>query len=228
MGGAVPPVPPLQPAPGFHSLLHRFSTKRRFKSMKILVTGGAGFIGSHVAEYYARRGDEVVVYDNLSRARLLKQKNANARFNWDFLGQFKNVKRVRADICDLKSLLPYCRQADTIFHIAGQTAVTTSVTDPEPDFATNALGTFNVLEAIRRAGDSKTIVFTSTNKVYGDNVNDLSLRELGQRYAFSAKHARGVPESLPVDHCKHTPYGCSKLAADLYMQDWGRLYGHRV
>jgi CDP-paratose 2-epimerase len=196
--------------------------------MKILVTGGAGFIGSHVAEYYARRGDDVVVFDNLSRARLLKQADTNARHNWNYLGQFKNVKRVLGDICDLKALLPHCRKADTIFHIAGQTAVTTSVTHPEPDFATNALGTFNVLEAIRRSGEQKNVVFTSTNKVYGDNVNLLAIREQKTRYGLTAKYKSGVPESLSVDHCKHTPYGCSKLTADLYMQDWGKLYGHRV
>ena len=196
--------------------------------MKILVTGGAGFIGSHVAEYYARRGDDVVVFDNLSRARLLKQSDKNARHNWNYLGQFNNVKRVLGDICDLKSLLPHCRKAETIFHIAGQTAVTTSVTHPEPDFATNAQGTFNVLEAIRLSGERKNVVFTSTNKVYGDNVNLLAIREQKTRYAFTAKYKSGVPESLSVDHCKHTPYGCSKLTADLYAQDWGKLYGHRV
>ncbi len=196
--------------------------------MKILVTGGAGFIGSHVAEYYARQGHPVTVYDNLSRAQLLKKQDTNATFNWDYLARFPNVQRVQADVADFDRVAPYCREADVIFHIAGQTAVTTSVTDPRPDFATNAVGSFNVLEAIRDAATPKTVVYTSTNKVYGDNVNAYDLQAQETRYAFSGAHAHGVAETCPIDHCKHTPYGCSKLAADLYMQDWQRLYGHRV
>lgn len=196
--------------------------------MKILVTGGTGFIGSHVAEHYARQGHEVTVYDNLSRAKLLLKDDHNARANWNFLGQFKNVRRVEADVRDVATLTPHCRDAEVIFHIAGQTAVTTSMTDPRPDFETNVVGTFNVLEAIRAAPDRKTLIYTSTNKVYGDNVNNAGLQEQANRYTFGTEYAHGIPESFSIDHCKHTPYGCSKLTADLYMQDWARLYGHRV
>jgi CDP-paratose 2-epimerase len=196
--------------------------------MKVLVTGGAGFIGSHVAEYYARRGDEVVVLDNLSRARLLRLTPKASRFNWEFLSQFKNVQLVEGDVRTFAQVEPLCRKADVIVHAAGQTAVTTSVTDPDPDFSANVLGAFNVLEAVRRSGSRKTIVYTSTNKVYGDRVNACEIVEESARYRFGAGFESGVREDFGVDLCKHTPYGCSKLAADLYMQDWALLYGHKV
>ena len=196
--------------------------------MKVLVTGGAGFIGSHVAEFYARRGEQVVVYDNLSRARQLQLTAKAARYNWEFLGQFQNVQRVEGDVRTFVQVEPYCRQADVIIHTAGQTAVTTSMVDPEPDFSTNALGTFNVLEAVRRADKPKTLVYCSTNKVYGDKANAVEITEERTRYRFGNRYANGIPEDFGVDLCKHTPYGCSKLTADLYMQDWAALYGHKV
>ena len=117
--------------------------------MKVLVTGGAGFVGSHAAEYYANAGDDVVVYDNLSRAKLLQQNDTNARHNWEYLSARKGIAMVEGDVRDYDLLKPYVADADVILHTAGQTAVTTSVTDPEPDFMVNALGTFNVLEAAR-------------------------------------------------------------------------------
>lgn len=196
--------------------------------MKILVTGGAGFVGSHVAEYYARKGDDVVAFDNLSRARLLQQNNKNAEYNWDYLSDFKNLTLIEGDVRNYDQVEKYCREATLIIHAAGQTAVTTSVTDPEPDFSVNALGTFNILEAARRSGDRKTIIYCSTNKVYGDNVNSVDLVEEKNRYRFSGKYENGIPEDFGIDLCKHTPYGCSKLAGDIYMQDWAKLYGHKV
>lgn len=196
--------------------------------MKILVTGGAGFIGSHVASFYAEAGHEVTVFDNLSRAKLLFKEDRNARYNWDFLSRNRNIKMVLGDVRDAAAVAPYCRDAEVIFHTAGQTAVTTSVTDPRPDFETNVMGTFNVLDAVQKADSRKTVIYCSTNKVYGDNVNEMGLKETAKRYTLSGNFDQGIPESCSIDHCKHTPYGCSKLTADLYMQDWARLYGHRV
>lgn len=196
--------------------------------MNVLVTGGAGFIGSHAAEYYADKGHDVRVFDNLSRARLLQQNEGNARYNWDYLGRFANVTRIEGDVRDAAAIGDAVRDADVIIHTAGQTAVTTSVTEPEPDFTVNVIGTFNLLEAARRSSSRKTIVYTSTNKVYGDNVNAVEIAESDTRYEFCGPYSGGIPESFSIDHCKHTPYGCSKLAADLYMQDWARQYGHRV
>ena len=196
--------------------------------MNILVTGGAGFIGSHVAEFYAKAGHAVTVFDNLSRARLLFKEDRNARHNWDYLARYPNIRLVLGDVRDAAAVAPYCQAAEVIFHVAGQTAVTTSVTDPRPDFETNVVGTFNVLEAIQSAKQRKTVIYCSTNKVYGDNVNEVGLVEQAKRYALTGDYREGVPENFSIDHCKHTPYGCSKLTADLYMQDWARLYGHRV
>ena len=196
--------------------------------MKVLVTGGAGFIGSYVAEFYAIREHDVIVFDNVSRARLMHRSEKNVRYNWNYLSQYKNIKLVEGDIRDYAVVETFCQEADLIVHAAAQTAVTTSVVEPEPDFSTNVGGSFNILEAVRRSDRQKTIIYCSTNKVYGDNVNDVELVEMEKRYAFAGEYKNGIPESFPIDHCKHTPYGCSKLAADLYMQDWARMYGHKV
>jgi CDP-paratose 2-epimerase len=195
----------------------------------VLVTGGAGFIGSHVAERFARRGDDVTVYDNLSRGVLLHKEDApGASFNWDYLGRYANVRRVRGDVRDREATVAVCAAADVIVHAAAQTAVTTSVTDPVPDFDTNLGGTFNVLEGARLSGRKPALVYCSTNKVYGDNVNGVGILEEGKRYRFEDRFASGLSESFPIDGCEHTPYGCSKLGGDLYMQDYARLFGLRT
>jgi CDP-paratose 2-epimerase len=192
---------------------------------KVLVTGGAGFIGSHAAESFAREGHPVTVLDNLSRARLLKKDDRNARHNWDFLAGLEGVTLVEGDVREADAVRGAADGAEIIVHAAAQTAVTTSVVDPRQDFENNVLGTFNVLEAARQARRRPAVIYCSTNKVYGENVNALPLEERATRWAFPGEHARGVDETFPVDLCEHTPYGCSKLAGDLYMQDYARLYG---
>lgn len=192
--------------------------------MKVLITGGAGFIGSHAAEYYAKKGAKVICYDNLSRADLL-QKKINQRFNWNYLKKFPNVQLIRGDVRNFARLRKATRGVDVIIHTAGQTAVTTSLKDPRTDFEVNALGTFNVLEAARLSRKKPTVIYCSTNKVYGENVNKIKVIEKESRYAFEEKFKKGIPETLPIDLCEHTPYGCSKLAGDLYVQDYGHLYG---
>ncbi len=188
--------------------------------MKILVTGGAGFVGSHVAEYYAKN-HEVITYDNLSRSALLKKDLKDKQQNTSFLKSI-GIKNMQADIRDFETLKKAAKGCDAIFHLAAQTAVTTSVTDPRPDFETNALGTFNVMEAAR-LNDVKTVIYASTNKVYGENVNSVPLKEGKTRYSFSG--SQGISEAFSIDHCEHTPYGVSKLTGDLYAQDYGKLYG---
>ncbi|MBD3155376.1 MAG: NAD-dependent epimerase/dehydratase family protein [Candidatus Aenigmarchaeota archaeon] len=190
---------------------------------KILVTGGAGFVGSHVVEYYANKGNEVICFDNLSRGELLG-KNINTDYNWNFLKKIKNVKLVKKDIRNYEDLEKESKNVDTIIHTAGQTAVTTSVTKPKNDFDVNALGTFNVLEAARK-NDIESVIFCSTNKVYGNNVNKIKVNEEEKRYNFEGKFKDGIPEKFPTDLCEHTPYGCSKLAADIYTQDYAHLHG---
>lgn len=193
---------------------------------KIVITGGAGFIGSHLAEHYAQVGKDVLVIDNLSRAQLLHADDTLARYNWDYLGRtYSNIELISGDVRNADDMDKYLQDSSAIIHCAAQTAVTTSMECPRPDFECNAGGTFNILEAARKSGCNPKVIFCSTNKVYGENVNEIQIEQHAKRYAFSEEQYRlGVPESLSVDHCSHTPYGCSKLAGDLYTQDYGRYY----
>lgn len=190
----------------------------------MLVTGGAGFIGSHVVEHYAARGMEVVVLDNFARSKILGKGVEWSRYNWDYLrSRFQNVELVESDIRDYKQVMNAAAGADLIVHAAAQVAVTTSLNDPLTDFMINAQGTLNVLEAARRYDSA--VIFLSTNKVYGDRVNEIPLRDEGTRYWYDqGDYLHGIPEDFPVDKSTHTPYGCSKLAADIYVQDYGRVY----
>lgn len=184
--------------------------------MKILITGGAGFIGGNAAARYIRRGDEVIVVDNLSRR--------GADLNLQWLKTLGKLEFVEGDIRDyglLKGIFAREKGIDAILHLAAQVAVTTSVTEPRNDFEINALGTFNVLEAIRESGVSPAVIFSSTNKVYG-NLEDMPVGEEETRYIFSGgKNA--VSEDQPLDF--HSPYGCSKGSADQYVRDYARIYG---
>lgn len=189
--------------------------------MKVIVTGGAGFVGSHATEYYAKRGHEVIVYDNVSRAKLLNYSPQNAMHNWNYLKDNFDINLMKGDIRDSEQLERASDGVDVILHTAAQTAVTTSVLDPRTDFEINAMGTFNVLEAARK--NSAAVVYCSTNKVYGDNVNRIEVKEKDTRYEFaSKKFSRGIPETFSTDLCEHTPYGASKFAGDVYVQDYAR------
>lgn len=189
--------------------------------MKVLVTGGAGFVGSHVAEYYAKHGDDVIVYDNLSRAKLLNYSTSNAMHNWNYLKNNYDMSLIKGDIREAKQLEKASKGIDVIIHTAAQTAVTTSMVDQRTDFEINALGTFNVLEVARK--NNASVVYCSTNKVYGDNVNKIEVKEKDTRYEFADKNFRnGIPETFSTDLCEHTPYGASKFAADVYVQDYAR------
>lgn len=209
---------------------------------RILITGGAGFIGSHAALHFAGRGWDVRVLDNLSRGQLLHKVDPNARHNWDRLGAgaqstretgsglavSRPIERILGDIRDRDTVNEAVRDVDAVLHAAAQTAVTTSTVDPSTDFETNALGTFRVLNAIRESGRKPAFLYCSTNKVYGERVNAVPLEERESRWTFAGPHARGIPEEFGVDLCEHTPYGCSKLTGDLYVQDFGHLYGLKV
>ena len=191
--------------------------------MKLLVTGGAGFVGSHLCEHFAGEGFEVIALDNLKRGEVLGKK-INSRYNVDFLKSLDGVEFVRGDITRFSTLKEASTNADVIIHTAAQVAVTTSLEDPRRDFEINAIGTFNVLEAARL--NDCAVLYCSTNKVYGDNVNHIPIRELDARYEFADDTFKdGIPETFQIDHCEHTPYGSSKLAGDIYVQDYAHLYG---
>lgn len=189
--------------------------------MKVLVTGGAGFIGSHVSEYYANKNCEVVVYDNLSRAELLGYDSRNAMYNWNYLkSNYPSIRLVKGDIRDSEKIENAAKDVDVVIHTAAQTAVTTSIIDPRTDFEENALGTFNVLEAARKSKTNPIVIYCSTNKVYGDNVNSIPVKERDTRYIFDLE--KGIPETFSTDLCEHTPYGASKFAGDIYVQDYAQ------
>lgn len=191
--------------------------------MKILVTGGAGFVGSHVSEYYAKKGNDVVVFDNLSRAKLLGYDASNAMYNWNYLKRYDSIELITGDIRSAEMIKDAAKDVDAIIHTAAQTAVTTSLTDPRTDFEVNAVGTFNVLEAARLSKSNPCVVFCSTNKVYGDNVNKIPVRDDGTCYEFAADDFRnGISETFSTDLCEHTPYGASKLTGDVYVQDYAQ------
>lgn len=183
--------------------------------MKFLITGGCGFLGSNLASEVIKQGHELYILDNLYR--MGTEKN----LEWlNTLGKFKFFRldvRNREDVDFVMSEV----RPDVIFHVAGQVAMTTSLERPRFDFEINALGTFNVLEAARKFSPNAKIIYSSTNKVYGD-LEHLEYRETDSRYEI-AQFPNGLPESTPLDF--RTPYGCSKGAADQYMKDYFLCYG---
>ena len=196
---------------------------------KVLITGGGGFIGSHVAEYYAKKNyvDEVIVIDNLSRNKLLNKEIRNYDYNWNYLHQFKKIRFYKKDIRHLKFLKKVLKdnEIDIIIHAAAQTAVTTSIINPLSDFENNIIGTFNILESVRLSKLDPIMILCSTNKVFGNNVNKCELIENDLRYDLINEFSKGISEDFAIDLCEHTPYGNSKLCSDLYFQEYGHIYG---
>ena len=184
----------------------------------ILVTGGAGCIGSNLADALARDGHDVLIYDALSRPGVER----NAAWLQERHGE--RVTLIKADIRDDAELRRAVAEAGAVFHFAAQVAVTTSLDDPRDDFEINLLGTFNLLEAIRAKHDTTPVVFASTNKVYGDLLDlDFALEANGYTPTEPRIRDHGIGEDRPLDF--HTPYGVSKGAADQYMLDYARSYG---
>jgi CDP-paratose 2-epimerase len=184
----------------------------------ILVTGGAGFIGSNLADALAADGHNVVIYDALSRPGVER----NLQWLQDRHGQ--RITPVIADIRDRAALTGAVGQADAVFHMAAQVAVTTSLDNPRDDFEINIAATFDLLEAVRATGRRVPVVFASTNKVYGDLCDLPFVRGPGGYVPADLEiAAHGIGEGRPLDF--HTPYGCSKGAADQYVLDYARSYG---
>jgi CDP-paratose 2-epimerase len=183
-----------------------------------VITGGAGFIGSNLADRLLSQGERVLVYDNLSRR--------GSEINLDWLAK-KHGERLRYaqnDVRNLSALRAAVRDASSIFHFAAQVAVTDSIVDPASDFEVNAIGTLNVLEAARELAQPPRILFTSTNKVYGAMPGLALVKGSdGYRPASDELQRSGIGEDCPLDFC--SPYGCSKGAADQYMLDYARTFG---
>ncbi len=187
------------------------------KRRTILITGGTGFIGSNLAERLLNEpGTRVRIFDNLSRPGV----EHNLAWLQSLIGSYR-LEFVQGDICNAADVYAVAEDADEIYHLAAQVAVTTSIADPRSDFQVNVLGTFNVLEAARRSGRQPFVLFTSTNKVYG-SLSAVPVQVAGSRYVAADSSFQGVNEREALDF--HSPYGCSKGAADQYVRDYARIY----
>lgn len=187
--------------------------------MSILVTGGAGFVGCHLVHDLLGDNRKVTVLDSLSRRGSERNLEWLQRQHPD-----GDLRFVKGDVRDPQAVKSAAEDVDAIYHLAGQVAVTSSVQDPRLDFEINALGTLNVLEAARQSPCQPVVMFTSTNKVYG-GMEDVALVEKDTSYEYRDL-PDGIPESRPLDF--HSPYGCSKGAADQYVRDYARIYGLRT
>jgi len=183
--------------------------------MKLLITGGCGFLGSNLALDALLRGDELMVFDNLYRngsRENLTWLRTQGQFTFEH-GDIRNQNDIDRIIQSFKP--------DAIFHLAGQVAMTTSIANPRMDFEVNVMGTHNLLEAVRQYAPDATVVYSSTNKVYG-NLEQYTYSENKTRYLCNEK-PNGFDEQTQLDF--HSPYGCSKGAADQYMLDYARIFG---
>ena len=183
--------------------------------MIYLITGGCGFLGSNLASEVIKRGHKLVVFDNLSRL------GSASNLNWlKSLGEFSFIHGDIRNTNDIENLLSNLNP-DVVFHLAGQVAMTTSIENPKKDFEINVYGTINLLESLRKINSSATVIYSSTNKVYG-NLDFYDYEETATRYKAKG-HEVGFDESVPLDF--RSPYGCSKGSADQYMLDYARNFG---
>lgn len=187
--------------------------------MKWLITGGAGFVGCNAAMHLIKEGFQTIIFDNLSRR--------GADLNLEWLRGQGACEVFRGDVrsfADLERVFRVHPDIDVVLHLAAQVAVTTSVVHPRDDFEVNALGTFNVCEAVRQFAPNAILLNASTNKVYGAMTGvSIAEREGGYEYL---NLPYGVPEDQPLEF--HSPYGCSKGAGDQYVMDYARIYGLRT
>lgn len=187
--------------------------------MNILITGGAGFIGTNCALYFSKnKKNKITIIDDFSRKGV--EKNAQ------YLVKNTSVKIIKTDVGNTDKYLKNIKEADSVIHLAGQTAVTTSITDPLLDFNSNLSGAFKLLEAVRKNNPRTVLIYSSTNKVYG-NLNGHQLKKdvKNEKY-LDFCHPQGINEDEKIDFI--SPYGCSKGAVDFYFQDYARIYNLRT
>ncbi len=183
--------------------------------MKILITGGCGFVGSNLAIDLIKNGQNVTIIDDLSRV--------GSKRNLEYLKSIGSFVFIKKSILSKKTISSIIKETkpNFIFHLAGQVAMTTSIEDPFKDFSINTIGTINILESVRKYSPNTAIIYSSTNKVYGD-LSEFELIEKKLRYEFKDL-PKGLNEKTSLNF--QSPYGCSKGAADQYLQDYYRVYG---
>jgi CDP-paratose 2-epimerase len=194
------------------------AAKKSSSRCSVLITGGAGFVGVNLAARLLAGGERVRIFDSLARA------GSEENIAWLQQRYADQVDFVQADVRNPTALGAALDGVEHVVHLAAQVAVTHSLVNPTFDFDVNAAGTLNLLEAARRCARPPSIVFTSTNKVYGV-LADLQVQAEGQRYVpvNERVRARGIDEARPLDF--HSPYGCSKGTAEQYVLDYSRSYG---
>jgi CDP-paratose 2-epimerase len=182
--------------------------------MRFLITGGCGFLGSNIAREILKRGNSLYIFDNLSRW--------GSEENLEWLKTLGDFTFIAGDIRKKEEVETLVKKVkpDVIYHLAGQVAMTTSIDNPRLDFEVNATGSFNILESVRTFSPQSIVVYSSTNKVYGD-LEWVNYYETETRYV-TPDFKKGFPETIPLDF--HSPYGCSKGCADQYMLDFHRIF----
>jgi len=196
----------------------------------VLVTGSGGLVGSESAAYFCEQGFDVVGIENDLRASFFGEEASTAWQTRRLRAAYDTFHSVNLDIRNAEALDRVFRRArslELIIHTAAQPSHDWAATDPATDFAVNATGTLNILEAMRRHTPNATFIFTSTNKVYGDRPNDLPLIEMPTRLELPTSHPyhEGIDTSMPIDRCLHSLFGVSKASADLLVQEYGRYFG---
>ncbi|MDP8262633.1 MAG: NAD-dependent epimerase/dehydratase family protein [Candidatus Ancaeobacter aquaticus] len=191
--------------------------------MKIVVTGGAGLVGTECCNLFGNAGDSVVSIDNYQRGKIFGELGNTEENVEKILSGSDNVIHVEADIRDIETIGKYLKEADAVIHTAAQPSHPRSVEIPAEDFSINVVGTFQLLDFLRKNNPKCIFIHCSTNKVYGDNPNRLALIEKETRYDF--KDIDAIDENFPIDKGTHTPFGVSKTAADLYTQEFAATYG---
>ncbi len=199
-----------------------YNVKRRSKNnLPVLIIGGAGFIGSNLAEHFLKSGTPVKIFDNLSRTGIERN------LTWLKNSYGNLVETIVGDVRNTESIAKAILGVSAVFNFAAQVAVTTSLKNPVHDFETNLHGTLNILEAVRRGNPDAPVIFTSTNKVYG-GLDDIKLRSKKTRYEPEDDRIKscGISEQRTLDF--HSPYGCSKGGAEQYVLDYSRCFNLRT
>jgi len=189
---------------------------------KVLVTGGAGLVGTECCILFAQEKYNVISVDSYIRKSLFGEEG-DTHLNVELFSKFDNICHVEKDIRDISTMKNLLRDVDVIIHAASQPSHPKSIEIPLEDFSINAYGTLGLLELCRQICPEAVFIFCSSNKVYGENPNTIPIVEKPTRYDY--KEINGINESMSIDQTKHTPFGVSKIAADLYVQEYANLYG---